>query len=121
MRVQRASLARSGKHNANFRRNVARPARMTVVCAAPVPDANVVVIGGTGRVGSSTASALIKEFPNLKLTLASRSESSYKAAVDRRPELSKAAFQTVDITNPDSVKVRAAPDLTRCSSAFRTL
>lgn len=82
--------------------------RVNVVCAltGAVPDARVVVIGGTGRVGSSTASALIKEFPNLKVTLASRSEDSYQAALARRPELSKASFQRVDITSADSVKVR---------------
>ncbi|EFJ44432.1 hypothetical protein VOLCADRAFT_95342 [Volvox carteri f. nagariensis] len=84
----------------------ARVIRPKIVCAAtgPVPDARVVVIGGTGRVGSSTASALIKEFPNLKITLASRSDESYQAAVSRRPELSQAAFQRVDITNADSVR-----------------
>lgn len=82
--------------------------RSRIICASSgsVPDARVVVIGGTGRVGSSTASALIKEFPNLQLTLASRNEDSYHAAVSRRPELSKAAFQRVDITNADSVRVR---------------
>jgi hypothetical protein len=70
-----------------------------------VPDANVVIIGGTGRVGSSTASALLKSFPNLNVTLASRSKESYSQALSRRPELSKAGFQTVDITNAASVKV----------------
>ncbi|GLI71627.1 hypothetical protein VaNZ11_016899 [Volvox africanus] len=85
---------------------VARLVRPRILCAATgaVPDARVVVIGGTGRVGSSTASALIKEFPNLKITLASRSDASYQAAISRRPELSKASFQHVDITNADSVR-----------------
>ncbi|KAG2451617.1 hypothetical protein HYH02_003398 [Chlamydomonas schloesseri] len=86
-------------------RPCARRATVHVVCATgPVPDKSVVVIGGTGRVGSSTAATLLKEFPNLKVTLASRSDDSYKAAVARRPELSKAGFQRVDITSSDSVQ-----------------
>jgi nucleoside-diphosphate-sugar epimerase len=90
------------------------------VCTATgsVPDARVVVIGGTGRVGSSTASALLKEFPNLKVTVASRSDDSYQAAVSRRPELSKASFQRVDITNADSVKVRTASTVFRQQAHF---
>ncbi|PNG99978.1 hypothetical protein TSOC_014224 [Tetrabaena socialis] len=70
-----------------------------------VPDAKVVVIGGTGRVGSATASALLQQFPNLEVTLASRSDASYAAAVARRPNLRKAAFKAVDITDAASVKV----------------
>ncbi|KAG2486380.1 hypothetical protein HYH03_014960 [Edaphochlamys debaryana] len=91
-------------------RPVARHARRVdstrVVCAAKgaVPDSHVVVIGGTGRVGSSTASALLKEFPNVKVTLASRSDASYSSVVERRPELAKAGFERVDITSAESVK-----------------
>lgn len=95
-----------------------RPARpqaraAVVVCSTSAPTASdfqgkhVVVIGGTGRVGSSTASALIKSFPGLKVTLASRSQESYQAAVGRRPDLSAASFKPVDIDSPDSVKVCA--------------
>ena len=90
-------------------RPCARRAAVHVICATgPVPDKSVVVIGGTGRVGSSTAATLLKEFPNLKVTVASRSDDSFKAAVERRPELSKAGFQRVDITNADSVQVRGS-------------
>lgn len=75
--------------------------------AATLPDGGkrVLVIGGTGRVGSSTASALLKTFPNLKLTVASRSRGSYEDAVGRRPELKQAAFREVDIADPKSVQV----------------
>ena len=66
---------------------------------------HVVVIGGTGRVGSSTASALIKSFPGLKVTVASRSKDSYQQMLGRRPELSKAEFRPVDIDSQDSIKV----------------
>ncbi|GFR50296.1 hypothetical protein Agub_g12486 [Astrephomene gubernaculifera] len=114
MRVGQRAGPRNHVASSTSIKRVGRVTRGRILCAATgaVPDASVVVIGGTGRVGSSTASALIKEFPNLKITLASRSEMSYQAAVSRRPELSKASFQTVDITDADSVK-----SLLRSSSA----
>ncbi len=63
------------------------------------------VIGGTGRVGSSTASVLMKTFPELKVTVASRNQSSYDAAVGRRPELRGAAFKQCSIDDAKSVEV----------------
>lgn len=65
------------------------------------------VIGGTGRVGSSSASAMLSSFPGLQVTLASRSKASYDAAVAARPELSKSEFKTVDINDKAAIKVGA--------------
>ncbi len=65
-----------------------------------------VIIGGTGRVGSSAASVLLKTFPDLKVTVASRNKASYDAAVGRRPELKNAVFQQCSIDDPNSVEVR---------------
>ena len=58
---------------------------------------NVLVLGGTGRVGSSTASALLRAVPAVNLTLASRTEESYQAALARRPELQPAAHARCNI------------------------
>lgn len=83
-----------------------RPRRVVVsVAATSIAGKNVVIIGGTGRVGSSTASALIKSFPDLNVTIASRSTDSHKAAVERRPDLKAAGFKAVDINNKESIKV----------------
>jgi saccharopine dehydrogenase-like NADP-dependent oxidoreductase len=64
---------------------------------------NVVVLGGTGRVGASTAAALLRAAPNVKLTLASRNPASYDAAIALRPELRAAARATADVNNPSSL------------------
>ncbi|KAJ9514562.1 hypothetical protein QJQ45_016295 [Haematococcus lacustris] len=65
----------------------------------------VVIIGGTGRVGSSTASCILRSFPDVNVTIAGRSKSSYDDAISRRPDLAKCRFQQVDIASPSSVKV----------------
>ncbi|KAL6745899.1 Saccharopine dehydrogenase [Haematococcus lacustris] len=64
----------------------------------------VVIIGGTGRVGSSTASCILRSFPDVNVTIAGRSKSSYDDAISRRPDLAKCRFQQVDIASPSSVK-----------------
>ena len=59
---------------------------------------NVVVLGGTGRVGSSTAAALAAAVPGAQLRLGGRSEESFRAAVERRPELAGALIISLDHT-----------------------
>ena len=63
----------------------------------------VVLIGGTGRVGSSTASSLLSKVPNARLVLGSRTRESYKDAIDKKPELTVADHVVVDIEDPPSV------------------
>ncbi|EFN59312.1 hypothetical protein CHLNCDRAFT_137680 [Chlorella variabilis] len=64
---------------------------------------NVVILGGCGRVGSSTAAALAAAVPAAKLSLGGRSEESFRAAVARRPELAGASPLAVDIDDPASL------------------
>lgn len=52
-----------------------------------VRQKHVLILGGTGRVGSSTAAALLRSEPGLRITLAGRSRKTYEAAMKRRPEL----------------------------------
>lgn len=85
---------------------------MHVVCS--YSGKHCVVIGGTGRVGGSTASALLSNFPGLKVTLASRSPASYESAVGRRPELKQAQFKSVDINDQASVKASSASACMQC-------
>ena len=60
------------------------------------PDSGrVVILGGTGRVGSSTAVALIKKCPGLEVVVASRSRDSFQKAQKKRPLLSKAKYEQV--------------------------
>lgn len=69
----------------------------------PAGTKNVVVLGGTGRVGASTAAALAAAVPGARLTLAGRSEGSFREAVARRPELSSATPLRCDIDDPSSL------------------
>lgn len=65
---------------------------------------NIVLIGGTGRVGSSTASALLKTLPEANLLLASRRQDSWETLKQRRPELKdKCRFRSVDIDRPQTI------------------
>jgi saccharopine dehydrogenase-like NADP-dependent oxidoreductase len=52
-----------------------------------VRQKHVLILGGTGRVGSSTAAALLRSEPDLRITLAGRNRKTYEAAMKRRPEL----------------------------------
>lgn len=71
---------------------------------AHVDNKNVVILGGTGRVGSSTAQALLEWAPNLKVVLSSRSKDSWSAAVSKRPALQGTEFVQCDINNKDAVQ-----------------
>jgi len=64
----------------------------------------VAIIGGTGRVGSSSAVALMKMFPGIQVTVSSRNSSSYDSAKDYRPDLKDASFKAVDINDAESIK-----------------
>ena len=55
----------------------------------------VVILGGTGRVGSSTAVALLKKDPSLEIVVGSRERSSFDKAVKKRPKLASARFEKV--------------------------
>lgn len=66
----------------------------------------IVLIGGTGRVGSSTASALLNLVPNAELVLGSRTEATYQNAVDRRKDLANTKHVQLDIN--DSVSIEKA-------------
>lgn len=60
----------------------------------------IIIIGGTGRVGASTASALAKAMPNCSITLASRTPASFNDAVSSRPELGAVASHvSVDVND----------------------
>ncbi|KAL4424432.1 hypothetical protein ABPG77_006370 [Micractinium sp. CCAP 211/92] len=69
----------------------------------PAGTKNVVVLGGTGRVGASTAAALAAAVPGARLSLAGRSEASFQEAIARRPELSSASPLRCDIDDPSSL------------------
>lgn len=69
----------------------------------PAGTKNVVVLGGTGRVGASTAAALAAALPDVRLSLAGRSEQSFREAVARRPELSAALPLRCDIDDAASL------------------
>ncbi len=50
-----------------------------------------------GRIGSSTAAAILKFLPTCTVVVASRSEANFEAVQKRRPELADVPFEQVDI------------------------
>jgi hypothetical protein len=63
----------------------------------------VVLIGGTGRVGSSTASNIKRLVPGVDLSLGSRTRETFDAAMVRRPDLMGAEHVTLDINDLPSI------------------
>lgn len=79
----------------------------SVICRCETVDGRkkVVVLGGTGRVGSATAASLIENFKQYDITVASRSQQSFDNILEIRPGLKGARFAQCDISNKESVKV----------------
>ena len=63
----------------------------------------VVIVGGTGRIGSNTADALLAKLPAATVSLACRSQQSFSEAVAQRPGLSRAKHVECDIDNPSTL------------------
>lgn len=67
-------------------------------------DARVVVLGGTGRVGSATAAALARAGEGTTVTLCGRSSDGASEARSRHPSLANASFVEVDVCDKASVR-----------------
>ena len=63
----------------------------------------LLIIGGTGRVGSSTAASLIQTHPNLTIILGTRGQEGYDAAVKNRPSLQGLEYRIVDRNDLQSI------------------
>ena len=72
----------------------AAPRALRLACRA-ADGKSVAVVGGTGRIGSAAAAALLAA--GHRLTLVGRSRANFDAAVARRPELAAARFAAADI------------------------
>lgn len=84
----------------------------------------VLVLGGTGRVGSSTAASLASSAAGsgqLQLVLAGRREAGHAKALARWPQLKGAAFQRCDIDDPASIRaaIRGADMVVHCAGPFQ--
>jgi len=66
----------------------------------------ILVLGGTGRVGSSTALSLLQRTPGHRVTLSGRQRGNYEATLERRPALRDTAFLSLDINDAAAVQVR---------------
>jgi saccharopine dehydrogenase-like NADP-dependent oxidoreductase len=75
---------------------------------SPIEARKILILGGTGRVGSSVAASLLQLTPGHKVTLAGRSQANFDKAVARRPDLSSSVFTAVDIADKESVALAAA-------------
>jgi NAD(P)-dependent dehydrogenase (short-subunit alcohol dehydrogenase family) len=82
-----------------------------VVCTA-ADKKKVVVVGGTGRVGSATAASLLENFSNVyDVSVAGRSRENFDKILQLRPGLKGASYVACDITDLESVKVQAPGSL----------
>lgn len=75
---------------------------------APIAPKKILILGGTGRVGSATAAALLQLTPGHAITLSGRTSASRAAALERRPELRGTAFTAVDVNDSAAVARAAA-------------
>lgn len=107
--VQAPAFAERGAAARRSQRRRSRPtASADPSFAAPsLPEIQgspkVLILGGTGRVGSSTAAALLRAVPAAQLTLGSRTQESYAAAVERRPELAAASHARCSVDDPSAL------------------
>ena len=108
--LQQAEIFRCGVSHQKRRRCVraiVRNSASSTFAAPTIPEItgapNVLVLGGTGRVGASTAAALLSAVPAAKVTLASRNQESYDAAVERRPELRNTSRRGINIDDPSTL------------------
>ena len=81
----------------------------------------LLIIGGTGRVGSSTAASLRQTHPNLTIILGSQSQESYDAAVKNRPSLQGLAFSKVNRNDLHSIlaAVKECDVVLHCAGPFQ--
>lgn len=106
-----------------LRSSTARPAPQrtrSVKCYCQDGKKKVIVLGGTGRVGSATAASLLENFKHYEITVASRSQSSFEKIVKLRPGLENAKFAPCDIGSKESVKVHPLRGDSSISTAHYT-
>lgn len=66
----------------------------------------IIIIGGTGRVGQSTASSLLNNIQDINITLGSRSIENFKSLISKNKQFqNKTKFAKVDINDINSIKV----------------
>jgi len=97
-----STLASSG--TSSSRRRSARPRASVASDRTTVDERRVVVLGGTGRVGSATAAALVKTDGRARVVLGGRSRERAAEASSRHPALASATFVEVDVLDKASVK-----------------
>ena len=92
-------------------------------------DKTIVIIGGTGRVGSSSANAIQKALsessPSSKIVLASRNKASFEETVSRYPGLRSktTTFREVDVSDIQSIEsaIKGADLVINTAGPFQTV
>lgn len=105
-----------------LRRRRCRSGVCEVCCAATSSKPSVLIVGGTGRVGLSTARALLSSAGgDVAVTVASRSQADFRAAIASSAELSGASFREVDLDDRASLAAAlAGQDLViHCAGPFQ--
>ena len=88
---------------------------MNVMPSSAGQQQKVLILGGTGRVGASTASALLRRRPDVEVILASRSRKTYDAAIKKRPELANAPVLTqINLLRPITLQSESTGQAEQC-------
>uniref|UniRef100_A0A061SB72 Saccharopine dehydrogenase-like protein n=1 Tax=Tetraselmis sp. GSL018 TaxID=582737 RepID=A0A061SB72_9CHLO len=86
--------------NSTRRKQLRSKRECQVLCSAGnSDDRRILVLGGTGRVGSSTAAAIKNLEGSFELLLAGRTKDKFEATVERRPTLKGSKFAQCDIND----------------------
>lgn len=90
---------------------------LPVVTGSP----KVVVLGGTGRVGASTAAALLRAVPSASVSLSGRTREAFSAAQSSIPELENTYYTKCDVDDPLSIAsaIRGADLVIHCAGPFQ--
>lgn len=103
--IARAPLITDSRSRFIRRSSLGVPHGLPEYSEACLEGKRVLILGGTGRVGSSAAEALLTAAKGIKVEVASRSEESYKSSIARRPALSQTEFIRLDCTDKAALQV----------------
>eukprot|EP01023_Acetabularia_acetabulum_P027094 TRINITY_DN25646_c1_g1_i7.p1 TRINITY_DN25646_c1_g1~~TRINITY_DN25646_c1_g1_i7.p1 ORF type:complete len:422 (-),score=70.03 TRINITY_DN25646_c1_g1_i7:541-1806(-) len=79
--------------------NLTVKSKFQVNCQSQEIQKNILILGGTGRVGSSTATALKQFLPGSRIVLSGRNQFKYQQVIQEKPQLNECSFQLCDIDN----------------------
>eukprot|EP01025_Chloroclados_australasicus_P011372 TRINITY_DN14915_c0_g2_i2.p2 TRINITY_DN14915_c0_g2~~TRINITY_DN14915_c0_g2_i2.p2 ORF type:complete len:218 (-),score=8.73 TRINITY_DN14915_c0_g2_i2:154-747(-) len=94
---------------------------LCVQCNATGTQQNILILGGTGRVGSSTATALKRFVPDNNLILSGLNSKKFEKVIKDKPDLRSCEFRYCDIDNRDSLEqiLNGVDIVVHCAGPFQ--